>query len=317
MDALDSVGRQTLIEEALGRVRDVILSARKYSDLRHILAGINEELNALEIETTDISLQLASEKIDVYLQVNFARNESFIHERVMADHPWVEQAMRTNSSAVFFPEDCPTHRHWKFGFNWVAEIPVPGLGTMGVTSKTMASADEEHIKVFEQFAPLVSLAYRRVEDFEALRKQQEAEHLFAQKLAALHAITLEIGLEKSLDDVCRKAIDLGREKLQFERLALFLVQPGAPDFLAGTFGTDEHGQTQDESGNGFQLPENERWQKLKSGEALFILRHEQLQSATCPSTDNRQYSHLFLARSTTAVRKESLMSLNCSPRCRG
>jgi hypothetical protein len=66
---------------------------------------------------------------------------------------------------------------------------------------------------------------------------------FAERLADLHAVNLELSQCTSLDELCRRAVELGRSRLNFERIAIFLIDPQQPYTMRGAFGTAEDGMT--------------------------------------------------------------------------
>jgi diguanylate cyclase (GGDEF)-like protein len=67
-------------------------------------------------------------------------------------------------------------------------------------------------------------------------------------LKSLHEISFELSLCQSVDDVCRDAVRLGRERLGFDRLGVWLVDQDDPSWKRGTWGTDESGKLRDERG---------------------------------------------------------------------
>ncbi|MDX1995458.1 MAG: ATP-binding protein [bacterium] len=78
---------------------------------------------------------------------------------------------------------------------------------------------------------------------------QDARELadFLNRLKRLHEATAELALEPTFDDLCRQAVELGREKLGFDRLGLWFYDDD-PAYLVGSFGTDESGEVRDERG---------------------------------------------------------------------
>jgi len=90
-------------------------------------------------------------------------------------------------------------------------------------------------------APLLSPA-KTIADLEA-SLQEEAR--FRAKIAALFEIERELAHAESLDALCRLAVELGRSRLGFDRLSLWVF---ADPFgtMRGTYGTDEYGATRDE-----------------------------------------------------------------------
>jgi PAS domain S-box-containing protein len=78
---------------------------------------------------------------------------------------------------------------------------------------------------------------------EALRAHANREHEFRRWLASLQEVTNELTLTESPDALYRRAIELGREQLGFDRLSLWLRDPADRDRLVGTYGTAPDGKT--------------------------------------------------------------------------
>ncbi|MBI5395639.1 MAG: response regulator [Verrucomicrobia bacterium] len=80
---------------------------------------------------------------------------------------------------------------------------------------------------------------------EQLSQRANEERAFQQKLRALNTVSNELSLAATVDDLFRRAVELGRTALGFERLAVWLVeQPGAS--LRGTFAIDEQDRLRDD-----------------------------------------------------------------------
>lgn len=67
--------------------------------------------------------------------------------------------------------------------------------------------------------------------------RDEQAQRFANRLETLHAVSLELSQCTSLDALCLQAVELGRSRLDFERIAIFLIDPEQPYTMRGTFGT--------------------------------------------------------------------------------
>ncbi|GAB4547425.1 MAG: hypothetical protein OHK0023_08760 [Anaerolineae bacterium] len=67
--------------------------------------------------------------------------------------------------------------------------------------------------------------------------------IFLEKLKLLHSVSMELARCRTLEDLYRDTVVLGREHLGFDRLALLLLEGGA---MVGTYGTDEEGNLRDE-----------------------------------------------------------------------
>ena len=80
---------------------------------------------------------------------------------------------------------------------------------------------------------------------EAIRKSELSERQLRKQLTILNEVTAELSKASSLDDLCRRAVELGRKELGFDRLGIWFIEE-KPDRLRGSFGTDEEGNTRDE-----------------------------------------------------------------------
>ncbi len=86
----------------------------------------------------------------------------------------------------------------------------------------------------------------RVRAQAALQKSEETSHEFLEQLKALQDITVELARIDSFDEFCYRAVVLGRSRLHFDRLGLWLVDLDDPNYTVGTFGTAEDGTIRDE-----------------------------------------------------------------------
>ena len=69
---------------------------------------------------------------------------------------------------------------------------------------------------------------------------------YERDLKYLHEISFDLSLCQSIDEICRDAVRLGRERLDFDRLSIWLVDRNDPHFKVGTWGIDEEGKLRDE-----------------------------------------------------------------------
>jgi diguanylate cyclase (GGDEF)-like protein len=77
---------------------------------------------------------------------------------------------------------------------------------------------------------------------------EAARNAFALKMAALHDLSLDLSLADDVDELCRRAVDLGQRVLGFDRIGIWFVDSADPALLYGSFGTDEEGLIRDERG---------------------------------------------------------------------
>ncbi len=80
---------------------------------------------------------------------------------------------------------------------------------------------------------------------QAIQAKMVEERTFQNYLKELHDLTIELTQIDQLDEFYKQAIVLGRSRLGFDRLALFLYD-AQQDMARGTFGTDLQGQFHDE-----------------------------------------------------------------------
>ena len=85
----------------------------------------------------------------------------------------------------------------------------------------------------------------RKEAEQALRLREETERTFRKQLEALHEVNTELTKAESVRELCRMAVELGRSRLGFDRLGVWL-RAGQSNVFTGTFGTDTEGQTIEE-----------------------------------------------------------------------
>lgn len=75
--------------------------------------------------------------------------------------------------------------------------------------------------------------------------QNDEEQSFSERLALLTTVSNELSKAKTLDELCRRAVEAGRQQLGFDRVALFFLTADHGTMI-GTYGTDNEGQITDE-----------------------------------------------------------------------
>ena len=88
---------------------------------------------------------------------------------------------------------------------------------------------------------------------EYLREHEAESREFELKLKALNEVGNILSMAESSDELCRRAVELGRSRLGFERLGIAFTDRANPDYLTGSYGTDERGQTRDERSQRFPI----------------------------------------------------------------
>lgn len=91
-------------------------------------------------------------------------------------------------------------------------------------------------------------ANERVRADQRQRRFEAARNAFALKMAALHDLSLDLSLADDVDELCRRAVELGHRVLGYDRIGIWFIDPADPGLLFGSFGTDETGRVRDERG---------------------------------------------------------------------
>ncbi len=89
-----------------------------------------------------------------------------------------------------------------------------------------------------------------------LRHSEVTAHHFQEQLKALHSINIELAQIDKLEDFYRRAIELGRDLLGFDRLGLFLLSDD-PNQVSGTYGVNPQGRIHSEFDLSFTLADHE------------------------------------------------------------
>ena len=77
---------------------------------------------------------------------------------------------------------------------------------------------------------------------------------FQQQLKELHEVTIGLSKVACQNELYKAAVEFGIHKLNFDRMAIFLVDP-EQNKMCGTWGTDEHGQLRDEHHFKAEIPQ--------------------------------------------------------------
>jgi len=95
-----------------------------------------------------------------------------------------------------------------------------------------------------------------------LQLREQATIDFQNKLKILNEVSIELDRTESFDELCRLGIELGMDRLGFDRLSLWFVDEKR-EWMLGTFGVDEQGRIRDERGESFKF----------AGEIMFGFYH--------------------------------------------
>ncbi len=92
---------------------------------------------------------------------------------------------------------------------------------------------------------------RYLED--GLRAEKDRSSSIQEKLRALQGVTIELAQIDRLDDFYRRAVELGRQQLGFDRLGIFLTHDDNPNEIYGAYGTAPDGTLRVEYGASYTL----------------------------------------------------------------
>ena len=87
---------------------------------------------------------------------------------------------------------------------------------------------------------------------------------YSRRLAVLSEVTNELSKQKTADMLHRRVVELGREKLDLDRLTLFFISDDRA-FIHGSYGVDTSGTVTDECGSSFPVEPGSRIQRIISG----------------------------------------------------
>lgn len=104
-----------------------------------------------------------------------------------------------------------------------------------------------------------------------LQEQQASDRDFSSRLSILHEVSMELSLCETLDEVCKRAVELGRERLGFDRIGIWFATDD-PKRMRGSFGTDENGSLRDERSSVVQVADD--WADLFNEGSPLILTNE-------------------------------------------
>jgi DNA-binding LacI/PurR family transcriptional regulator/signal transduction histidine kinase len=106
---------------------------------------------------------------------------------------------------------------------------------------------EPDCELLNQFASTLGYLCSRKRAEESLRAGEQEERDFQERLRTLLAVSNELSRAESVDALCRRAVELGRARLGFDRLGIWFYSPDLGT-IQGSFGTDSEGNLIDERG---------------------------------------------------------------------
>jgi len=96
--------------------------------------------------------------------------------------------------------------------------------------------------------------------------------VFEEKLKILHELGNELSLTKSVKDLCRSAVELGRKRLGFDRLSTWFVDAGNPKYIIGSFGVNEKGNVREETAERVTIDGDPAMKQIHAKQAHSLMR---------------------------------------------
>ncbi len=157
--------RNLLHEEAMGRLRDRIIAAADHQQLQEVVErDLLREMRDSHLPVFSLSVQLPSSRAGYFIDAqNLVKNllvERYIEP--ISAYPWVGEAWAEQRLVVVTGERLRTANIDR-GVRCLVEVPLPGEGSMGVSSKELDCFGPEALHQIQRWANLFDFSgYRRV-----------------------------------------------------------------------------------------------------------------------------------------------------------
>ncbi len=106
---------------------------------------------------------------------------------------------------------------------------------------------DQDFELLKLYASTLGYLCSRRQSEDALFAGEQAERRFQNRLRTLLEVSNELSRADSVDALCRRAVELGRARLGFDRLGIWFYSPDLGT-IRGSFGTDPDGNVVDERG---------------------------------------------------------------------
>lgn len=207
-------------------------------------------LNKYDEDTSLLSFLSAYDTIDGQIQKIEVSGDSYYTTKE------ISQAAETKQPVVLLRENPELE---SAGFARSGEVSKPSasllfipmisgervIGIMSVQSYTPNAYTQTHMDtlsaVARQASPALEVALLGME----ISTREQADRKLREQLIHLVEISNILSLSENTDEMCRQAITLGRERLDFDRLSISFVSENDPETVEGTFGVDDNGSLVD------------------------------------------------------------------------
>lgn len=179
MEELSALQQALRREEALGRIRRRIIAMRHPDELgRELETAWREELIGLGIPVEGVSLQTPSEGDWFCCQNIFRRNAPIsiplkLHLR-LEESPWVKEAWESGKPVVVDRARMDQfERFFATETQSLLEVPLPGVGSIGLNSLDPAAFGPEAVHTVQLFVVLIAEGMQRLQELEARAQESQ------------------------------------------------------------------------------------------------------------------------------------------------
>lgn len=128
---------------------------------------------------------------------------------------------------------------------------------------------DSHIEMLNLYGATLGALFNRQRAQETLRSREQESITFQQQLNTLNQVTLELQAYDDLDELCRQVVLLGRHRLGFERMGIWLIVDAQQNMQRGMWGTTPNGELRDE--REFTLPIPQLDESISADEEAFVV----------------------------------------------
>ncbi len=242
-------------QERLKALHEVNFTLSGLTDLDDIYRGA-VELGREKLGFDRLGLFLLDERANMMIgtfgtDVNGeTRDERPLKTPIKTDDPWVTESL-SNKIRVSYRQDIPLRDNWEIvgqGWNamaglWNGEKVIGWLAADNLIHHQ--PLQDYQIELLSLYGSLLGHVIGQKQTQEALRISEDTAQQFQQRLKSLYEVTIELAKIPTLEEFYKAAVELGRSRLQFDRMGLFLHDEANQE-MTGTFGTNQFGQTMDE-----------------------------------------------------------------------
>ena len=284
----------SLLGDLLDRMRTEVRRQAVSDGLRAVTQAADELIACPDLDTLyRRGVELARERLSVERCGMFLREGDTLHGTYGTDRhgnttrefghffpatkAWMDrlQALQTQKKRSLVLEG-PYHE-WKngqvveFGQGWMAITPIfAGQEFLGVLSNDTAISqsppDDALQEVLSVYCSLFGALVER-------KRIEEHQRNLSEGLRNVVAVADELLACEDLDTLCRRAVELAREKFHIERCAVFLRDGNV---LRGTYGTNLRGETTREHAHSFSAYPDwiSHFESLKPADRQMVLKSE-------------------------------------------